>query len=69
MAEAGISQADIARVLNHVEAGPRATKVYDRYSYDREKRVALDTWARRLTAILERKDTGKVLPFGATGGA
>lgn len=69
IAEAGVSQADISRVLNHVEAGPRATKVYDRYSYDREKRVALDTWARMLTAILERKDGGKVLPFSATGGA
>jgi integrase len=69
MAEAGISHADIARVLNHVDAGPRATQVYDRYSYDREKRVALDTWARMLTAILERKATGTVLPFGATGGA
>ena len=52
MAEAGIPREHIARVLNHVEGGPRATKVYDRYSYDQEKRTALEAWARRLTAIL-----------------
>ncbi|MBI4521119.1 MAG: site-specific integrase [Gemmatimonadetes bacterium] len=68
MADAGISQADIAKVLNHAEGGPRATMVYNRYAYDREKRIALDTWARMLAAICERKDGGKVLPFGATGG-
>ena len=38
MAEAGIPREHIARVLNHVEGGPRATKVYDRYSYDQEKK-------------------------------
>ena len=70
MAEAGISQADIAKVLNHAEGGPRATHVYNRYQYDREKRLALETWARTLTAILdERPDAGKVLPFGAAAGA
>jgi integrase len=52
MAEAGISREHIGRVLNHVEGGARATKVYDRYSYDFEKRAALDAWQRRLRAIL-----------------
>jgi len=32
----------VGRILNHVQAGPRATAVYDRYDYDREKRTALD---------------------------
>ena len=40
-------------VLNHVEAGPRVTRVYDRYSYDAEKRHALETWARHMKTILE----------------
>jgi integrase len=44
MREAGVSRADVSRVLNHVEAGPRATAVYDRYDGDREKRDALDIW-------------------------
>ena len=52
MAAAGVRREHISRVLNHVEAGPRATRVYDRYSYDPEKRAALETWARALDAIL-----------------
>lgn len=66
MADAGISQADIAKVLNHAEGGPRATTVYNRYAYDREKRIALETWARTLATILEPKDpAATVLPFVA----
>ena len=41
--------------------------MYDRHSYDAEKRMALETWDRTLTAILEGKDAGKVLSFTATG--
>jgi integrase len=65
MAEAAIPREHIGRVLNHVEGGARATRVYDRYAYDREKRVALETWARTLTAILEGRPTGQVVPFTA----
>jgi hypothetical protein len=36
MAEAGIPRDHIAKVLNHVEGGPVATRVYDRYNYDAE---------------------------------
>jgi integrase len=56
MAEAGVPRDHIAKVLNHVEGGPAATRVYDRYAYDAEKRDALDRWARRLLAIIEGKD-------------
>lgn len=67
MAEAGIPREHIGRVLNHVEGGARATRVYDRYSYDNEKRVALETWGRKLTAILnEQQDGANVLPFTGT---
>jgi len=68
MAEAGVPVESIAKVLNHVDRGARATRVYDRYSYDREKRAALETWARRLDAILQRKraDT-TVVPFSRGG--
>jgi integrase len=65
MAEAGVPRHHISAVLNHIEGGPRATRVYDRYSYDTEKRVALETWARRLHSIVEQHDAGKVLPFGS----
>jgi hypothetical protein len=40
----------VARVLNHAERG--VTAVYDRHSYDKEKREALELWARRLREII-----------------
>jgi integrase len=55
MAEAGVHRQHISAVLNHVEAGPTATRVYDRYSYDAEKRAALETWAKELSRILNAK--------------
>jgi hypothetical protein len=51
MASMGVPRLVIARILNHAESG--VTAVYDRYSYDREKREALEAWARRLEEILE----------------
>ena len=55
MAEAGVPRDHIAKVLNHVEGGPAATRIYDRYAYDKEKRDALERWARRLRAVTEGK--------------
>jgi integrase len=52
MAAAGVPPSDVAKVLNHSEGGPRATHVYNRYEPDREKRIALETWDRVLSAIL-----------------
>jgi integrase len=66
MAEAGIPRDHIAKVLNHVEGGPRATRVYDRHTYDREKRRALETWARVLKGILEKTNDANVVSFSAT---
>jgi integrase len=54
MAGAGVPREHISHVLNHVEGGPRATRVYDRHSYDREKRLALSTWARTLLRIVDQ---------------
>jgi integrase len=62
LAECGIAVEDIAKVLNHTY-GPRVTAGYNAYSYDKEKRLALMKWTRRLTAILEQKDDGKVVSF------
>ena len=65
MAAAGVLREHISRVLNHVEAGPRATRVYDRYSYDHEKRTALETWARKFDEILmETRQVARVVPIG-----
>jgi hypothetical protein len=40
-------------------------KIYDRYSHDREKQIALEAWARRLRGILKGKPAkGDVVAFG-----
>ena len=50
------------KILNHVETG--VTAVYDRYSYDNDKRVALDAWGRQVAAILTAESTSsRVLSF------
>lgn len=53
MTSIGISRFMVGRVLNHSERG--VTAVYDRHSYDREKRQALDAWAARLEEIVTGK--------------
>ena len=55
MEEIGISPFIIGHVLNHVSATRASvtSRVYARYTYDKEKREALDRWAGRLLAILE----------------
>ena len=39
-----VSEEVISKVLNHTNRGPRATAIYARYDYDREKRTALEAW-------------------------
>ncbi|HZR79747.1 MAG TPA: hypothetical protein VFD92_01530 [Candidatus Binatia bacterium] len=40
----------MSKILNHAEHG--VTSIYDRHSYDREKREALDGWGEQLREIL-----------------
>ena len=46
----GIPRLTVSKILNHVEPG--VTAVYDRHSYDREKREALDVWGRQLQLMI-----------------
>ncbi len=50
MTSMGIPRLVMSRILNHVETG--VTAIYDRHSYDAEKREALDAWGRKLEAII-----------------
>lgn len=50
MAAIGVPHLVIGQVLNHAERG--VTAVYDRHSYDPEKRIALSKWDARLNEIL-----------------
>lgn len=54
MTSLGVQRLVVSKILNHVEAG--ITRVYDRHSYDAEKRQALDTWAKKLLEILSKKE-------------
>jgi integrase len=70
MAAAGVPREHISRVLNHTPAGPVSTRVYDRHSYDGEKRVALETLERVVLAILEAKpQADNVTPITQRKGA
>jgi integrase len=53
MTGSGTSRLVVSKVLNHVESG--VTAVYDRHSYDAEKRTALEARDRALATILEGK--------------
>ena len=58
MAEAGVDRFHIAHVLNHRSVThSTVTAIYDRYRYDKEKRVALETWAAVLSRIAARGAT------------
>lgn len=57
MASLGVNRLVISKILNHVESS--VTSIYDRYSYDSEKRNALDGWGRYLTVLIERKEDDK----------
>jgi integrase len=46
----GTSRLTVSKILNHVEPG--VTAVYDRHSYDKEKREALEAWSRQLTIMV-----------------
>lgn len=60
MTSMGIPRFVVAKILNHVEPG--VTKVYDRHSYDAEKRQALDAWGRKVMALVTG-ETSKVIPL------
>jgi integrase len=61
MVGGGVPRLVVSKILNHVETG--ITAVYDRHSYDTEKRAALDFWGDRLEAIIQDGRTGRVLRF------
>jgi len=50
MSGMGVSRLTVKKLLNHVDS--EITAVYDRHSYDSEKRLALETWGRRVERIV-----------------
>lgn len=66
MAKAGEMDEVIDAVLNHAKGG--IIKVYNQYRYDREKQLALETWARKLKSIIAG-ESGKVVSMLRKSGA
>jgi integrase len=63
MTAIGIDRLVVSKILNHVER--TVTSVYDRHSYDAEKRAALRRWDRRLAEIVAKQLPEKVIPLRA----
>ena len=59
MIGAGIPRLIVKKILNR--ADPDITAVYDRHSYDQEKRNALETWGRELERIVAGNKPEKVI--------
>ncbi|GFO68687.1 integrase [Geomonas limicola] len=65
MAEAGTPGDILDRVQNHVTKQKQGVgHIYNRYSYDKEKQQALETWERKLNSILVGTTGGKIIPIG-----
>jgi integrase len=65
MTSIGISRLVVSKILNHAEPG--ITAVYDRHSYDREKRTALNAWGERLEEIIGKgREPSKIVPLRAS---
>jgi integrase len=70
MGEAGVDRFHIAHVLNHRSVThSTVTAIYDRYRYDKEKRVALERWADVLTEIVDNKPAPTAAPSRTVGRA
>jgi integrase len=65
MVGGGVPRLVVSKILNHVETG--VTAVYDRHSYDAEKRAALDAWGARLKQMVRDERGGRVLEFKVAG--
>lgn len=61
MTSIGIGRLVVGKILNHAEPG--VTAVYDRHSYDREKRAALDAWGARLGEIIGSQGAAKIVAW------
>ena len=63
MSAGGTPRVVLKMILNHVDRD--ITAVYDRYSYDAQKRKALIRWGEELKRVLAGKSRLNVVPFEA----
>lgn len=63
MTEMGISRLVVSKILNHVDS--TITAVYDRHSYDAEKRNALEAWGKKLKQLINNENSVNIIEFHA----
>lgn len=61
MASLGVHRFTIRKLLNHKDQ--EVTAIYDRYSYDKEKREALQLWANYLDEVVSKSEPKRVIPM------
>ena len=62
LASSGVSRLVVSKILNHTDRS--VTSIYDRHTYDPDKKMALDDWGRRVQEIIEGKETtATVIPI------
>jgi integrase len=68
MAALGIDRVVVGKVLNHatVDRDSITGSVYDRHGYEPQKRQALERWAAKLEAIVEDRETSRVVNLAST---
>lgn len=54
MTAIGISRLVVSKILNHVDSS--ITSIYDRHSYDAEKKHALDAWGMKLKQLIDSSE-------------
>lgn len=59
--ELGFSEEVVRNVLNHTN--PSITAIYNRYSYDKEKQQAMESWSNRINQIITGKTSDNVVPL------
>lgn len=63
MTEMEISRLVVSKILNHVDS--RITAIYDRHSYDAEKRNALEAWGKKLGQLIDSEQfTDNIIALG-----
>jgi integrase len=63
MTAMGIQRLTVSKILNQVESG--VTAVYDRYSYDNEKKNALNAWSNKLEGLVGGKEQSNIITLKA----
>ena len=59
----GIDRLVVSKLLNHSEGG--VTRIYDRYTADPEKAMAMERWANRLREIISGSPADNVVQIRA----